>query len=88
VLAVTSDEPALNAPRLVDVACDLGFGILRPGDIKKARVGEIVIGARSPDKVVKALKPGTLVVTPGDRSDIIITTTLARSSGCRSPACC
>ncbi|MCM5558036.1 phosphate acetyltransferase [Pleomorphomonas sp. JP5] len=81
VLAVTSDEPALNAPRLVDVAGDLGFGILRPGDIKKARVGEIVIGARSPDKVVKALKPGTLVVTPGDRSDIIITTTLARSSG-------
>jgi len=81
VLAVTSDEPALNAPRLIDVASDLGFGILRPGDIKKARVGEIVIGARSPDKVVKALKPGTLVVTPGDRSDIIITTTLARSSG-------
>lgn len=81
VLAVTSDEPALNAPRLIDVASDLGFGILRPGDIKKARVGEIVIGARSPDKVVKALKAGTLVVTPGDRSDIIITTTLARSSG-------
>jgi phosphate acetyltransferase len=81
VLAVTSDEPALNAPRLVDVASDLGFGILRPGDIKKARVGEIVIGARSPDKVVKALRPGTLVVTPGDRSDIIITTTLARASG-------
>jgi len=81
VLAVTSDEPSLNAPRLIDVASDLGFGILRPGDIKKARVGEIVIGARSPDKVVKALRPGTLVVTPGDRSDIIITTALARASG-------
>lgn len=81
VLAVTSDEPELNAPRLVDVAADLGFGILRQGDMKKARVGEIVIAARSPDKLVKALKPGTLVVTPGDRSDLIITTTLARASG-------
>jgi phosphate acetyltransferase len=81
VLAVTSDEPALNSPRLIDVAADLGFGTFRRGDIAKARVNEIVIAARSPDKLVKALRPGTLVVTPGDRSDLIITTTLARASG-------
>ncbi|WP_237152783.1 phosphate acetyltransferase [Oryzibacter oryziterrae] len=81
VLAVTPDDPALNAPRLVDVADDLGFSIVRRGDIEKARVRDIVIAAGAPERLVTALKPGSLVVAPGDRSDQIITTTLARAGG-------
>lgn len=81
LMAVTLEEPALNAPLLGDVASDIGLSVLRDGDIKDARVQDIVIAARGPEKLVLHLRPGTLVITPGDRSDLIVTTALARASG-------
>jgi phosphate acetyltransferase len=81
LIGVTLEEPALNAPLLADVADDLGLTVLRSGDIAEARVQEIVIAARGPEKLVQFLRPGTLVVTPGDRSDLVLTTALARAGG-------
>jgi phosphate acetyltransferase len=81
LLGVVPDSAALAAPRLADVAEELGLSIVGAGDLEAARVQDVVVAARSPEHLVKYLRPGTLVVTPGDRSDVIITTTFARASG-------
>jgi len=81
LLGVVPESASLAAPRLADVAEDLGLSILEAGDLEAARVQDVVVAARSPEHLVKYLRPGTLVVTPGDRSDIIIATTFARASG-------
>jgi len=81
LLAVVRDDPALAAPRLTDVVADLGLEIVRSGALAESRVRDVVVAARSPEHLVDRLRPGTLVVTPGDRSDVIITTTLAASAG-------
>jgi phosphate acetyltransferase len=81
LFGVTLEEPSLNAPLLTDVAADLGFNVLRKGNMAEARVQDIVVAARGPEKLVLFLKPGMLVVTPGDRSDLVLTTALARAGG-------
>ena len=81
LLGVLPYDHDLTAPRLIDVANDLGFVVERPGDIGRARVREIVLAARGPEKLVASLRPGTLVVTPGDRSDLVLTAALARLGG-------
>jgi len=81
LLGVVPESASLAAPRLADVADDLGLSIVGAGDLEAARVQDVVVAARSPEHLVKYLRPGTLVVTPGDRSDVIITTAFARASG-------
>lgn len=81
LLGAVPDNASLAAPRLADVVEELGLGVVKAGDLKKARVQNVVVAARSPEHLVDKLGPGTLVVTPGDRSDIVIATTFARSSG-------
>lgn len=79
--ASPDNDPQLTAPRLLDVAADLGFAIERRGDIEQAYVREIVVASRGPEKLVSRLRPGTLIVTPGDRADLVVTATLARAGG-------
>ena len=81
LVCISPDNPELTAPRLVDVAENLGFTVDRPGDIEQARVHEIIVAARSADKLVERMRPGTLIVTPGDRSDVVLAAALARAGG-------
>ncbi len=82
VLSAVVDEPRLSAPRVIDVADSLGFEILQRGDIETARVELTLIAARAPEKLlVGYLHPGTLVITPGDRSDAILATALIAERG-------
>ncbi len=81
LVCVSPNNPDLTAPLLSDVAESLGFKIRRAGDIHQARIREIIVASRGVDKLVERLRPGTLVVAPGDRSDIVLTAVLARASG-------
>jgi phosphate acetyltransferase len=81
LIGVVSEDPALSAPRLSDIVNDLGFVVAHAGDLSRARMREVVVAARSPEHLVSFLRPGTLVVTPGDRADVVITTTLASAGG-------
>ncbi|WP_320143979.1 phosphate acetyltransferase [uncultured Cohaesibacter sp.] len=72
---------SLNAPRLKDVVAEFGCNIRYQGGLDMARMEDVVVAARPPEHLVKLFKPGTLVVTPGDRSDVIMTTALAQSAG-------
>lgn len=74
-------QDALNAPRTRDVADLLHAEILNAGDFEQRRVQRIVLCARAVPNSVQLLKPGVLVVTPGDRDDIILATSLAAMNG-------
>ncbi|MFF7705896.1 phosphate acetyltransferase [Pseudomonas sp. NPDC007930] len=71
----------LNAPRTRDVAELLGAQVLNAGDYEQRRMARIIICARTVVNTVPLLKPGVLVVTPGDRDDIILAVSLATLNG-------
>ncbi len=74
-------QDELNAPRTRDIADLLAARVLNAGDYEQRRVLKIVLCARAVANTVQLLKPGTLVVTPGDRDDIILAASLAAMNG-------
>jgi len=80
LLAAVPFAQRLNAPRLQDLVKALGLKVERTGNLGQ-RVQEIVVAARSVENMVDRLRPGALVVTPGDRSDVVLATALASVRG-------
>ncbi|MTJ81272.1 MAG: phosphate acetyltransferase [Telmatospirillum sp.] len=81
ILAGIPFETRLDAPRLLDVVDSLGLTVERAGDIEKARVQEIAVAGSAVENAIDWLRPGTLLVTSGDRGDIILATALAYLRG-------
>ena len=81
IIAAVPSNPQLSAPRVVDVVEALGLHVFHRGDIEKSRIQTHLIAARSPEKLIGHLRPGTLVVTPSDRSDAILATALVAQRG-------
>lgn len=71
----TSDE--LTHPRVKDVALFLNANIINAGEMHTRRVQSFTLCARGVENMLEALKPGVLVFTPGDRTDIIMATAIA-----------
>ena len=74
-------QEELNAPRTRDVAKLLGATVLHAGDDEHRRMEKIVLCARALPNTVELFQPRVLVVTPGDRDDIIVAASLAASNG-------
>ncbi|WP_191603324.1 phosphate acetyltransferase [Marinomonas algicola] len=70
-----SDE--LTHPRVKDVADFLNAKVINEGEISTRRVQSFTLCARSVENMLEALKPGVLVFTPGDRTDVIMATAIA-----------
>lgn len=81
IWGVIPDNPALAAPRTIDMARHLGATVLIEGDIGKRRVLDTILAGRSATEVIARMKPGTLVISTGDRDDIMLATALAASNG-------
>ncbi|AWN23730.1 phosphate acetyltransferase [Deinococcus irradiatisoli] len=81
LLGVIGEQPALYAPRTGDVARMLGAAVLNEGELGTRRVTSTVVSARSAPYVVDLMRPGALVVAPGDREDIVMAASLAHLSG-------
>lgn len=71
----------LVAPRVSDIQRYLGASILNKGDIDTRRVSRLSFCARSVSNIMSYLQPGCLLVTPGDRTDVIIATCLSALNG-------
>lgn len=71
----------LNALRTRDIAELLGAQVLNAGEAEQRRVNKIVLCARAVPNTVQLLRSGVLVVTPGDRDDIILAASLASLNG-------
>lgn len=79
---VLPDEPALSAPTVSQVQHALGAKVLLGDDSGLARdaLGFVFGGAMLPN-FLAALTPGCLVVTPGDRADLVVGALAAHSAG-------
>ncbi|MFJ9743370.1 phosphate acetyltransferase [Streptomyces sp. NPDC101166] len=79
---VLPDEPALSAPTVAQISHALGAKVLLGDDSGLARdaLGFVFGGAMLPN-FLNALTPGTLVVTPGDRADLVVGSLAAHSAG-------
>lgn len=78
--AIPWDE-TLSAPRTRDVAALIGAEVLHAGEYDTRRAEKIVLCARAVANTVELLQPRVLVVTPGDRDDIILAASLAAARG-------
>jgi phosphate acetyltransferase len=81
IWGIIKNNPALSAPRTIDVARHLGADVMIEGQITTRRVLDTVLAARSVTEVIPRLKPGTLVISAGDRDDVILAIALAESNG-------
>ncbi|MFJ3232618.1 phosphate acetyltransferase [Streptomyces sp. NPDC086787] len=79
---VLPDEPALSAPTVAQITQTLGGTVLLGDDSGLARdvLGFVFGGATLPN-FLGALTPGCLVVTPGDRADLVVGSLAAHSAG-------
>ena len=71
----------LMSPRTLDITRQLDFHALNEGDIETRRVKKITLCARTLPNMLNRLTAGTLIVTPGDRDDIILACALAETNG-------
>ena len=73
LLGVLPVQKMLSAPNLSQIAEEIGGRWLnvQPLGIKQ-RVYRVVVGAMTAKRIVDYLQPGTLIITPGDRDDIIL----------------
>ena len=83
LLGVLPVQHMLSAPNLVQVAEEIDGRWLNGRKAgAKQRVSRVVVGAMSANGIVDYLQPGTLIITPGDRDDIILAATAtARLAG-------
>ncbi|MDI9886353.1 phosphate acetyltransferase [Streptomyces sp. HNM0645] len=79
---VLPDEPALAAPTVAQVSQALGATVLLGDDSGLARDAlDFVFGGAMLPNVLNALKPGCMLVTPGDRADLVVGALAAHSAG-------
>jgi phosphate acetyltransferase len=79
---IVPDEPALSAPTVAQVTHALDAKVLLGDDSGLARdVLDFVFGGAMLPNFLAALTPGCLVVTPGDRADLVVGSLAAHSAG-------
>ncbi|MEV7344950.1 phosphate acetyltransferase [Streptomyces sp. NPDC093544] len=79
---VLPDEPALSAPTVAQIAQALDGTVLLGDSAGLARDAlDFVFGGAMLPNFLNALTPGCLVVTPGDRADLVIGSLAAHSAG-------
>ncbi len=74
-------DARLVAPRITDIAQYLQAQFLHNQCPINTRVQRISLSARTVPNMVDTLTPGTLIVTPGDREDVLLATAMAANNG-------
>ncbi|MFJ2785606.1 phosphate acetyltransferase [Streptomyces sp. NPDC093249] len=79
---VLPDEPALSAPTVAQITHALGASVVLGDEAGLARDAlDFVFGGAMLPNFLNALTPGCLVVTPGDRADLVVGALAAHSAG-------
>jgi len=71
----------LIAPRAKDLAQHLNASTIHEGELGLRRLNQVTFCARSIHNMVEHFRPGSLLVTSGDRSDVIVSACLAAMNG-------
>ena len=81
LLGVLPRQPILSNPTLEMILEGLGGETLHPGPDLDRVIDGVAIGAMEPGHMLERVGPGTLVIVPGDREDVILTLTTAHLMG-------
>lgn len=71
----------LAAARTADVARVLGARVLCEGEMSSRRVRRLALLARTVPNLVSHMSPGALLITPWDRSDVVLAVAMAAMKG-------
>lgn len=80
-LGLIPDRPLLNAPRVKELAEHLNAAVLNEGDWTRRRVLDVALCAASVRIACQRMGHGVLVITPGDREDVLLAAALASLEG-------
>jgi phosphate acetyltransferase len=80
-IAIIPANSDLMAVRVKDVGDALRAQVLFPGEARTRRVRDVALCAMSVANALRGMKPGTLVITPGDRNDIILAAAMTEQNG-------
>jgi BioD-like phosphotransacetylase family protein len=81
LLGVLPHQKLLSNPTLELIRDELRAELLNPPVSLEALVNDVVVGAMGAQNAVRFFKPGVLLITPGDREDLV----LAASAGMDAP---
>lgn len=73
VLGVMPYNPMLSSPTIEQIIEETKFQLLIGANNLKNRVEHILVGAMEPHNAINYIKNNSLIITPGDRGDIILT---------------
>ena len=71
----------LSACRAIDIAKHFNAKIINEGSIQSRRIKHISFCSRSVQNIISHLQPNALLVTSADRSDVLVTISLAAMNG-------
>lgn len=77
LIGAVPENSALTYCRTIDIARHLDAEILCEGEIHSRRVRKISLLARTVPNMLHTFQPGSILVTPADRNDVIIAVALA-----------
>ena len=83
LLGVITENPELNAVRTADIARYLNAEVMNAGEMDTRRIRRFVVTARGVPGMAEQnlFAPGALILTPGDREDVVMAASLAHLSG-------
>jgi phosphate acetyltransferase len=80
LVGVVSENPDLTQCRTIDIQRHLSAEVLSAGEMAQRRVKSLTVLARTVPNLLHTLTPGAILVTPADRTDVIIAVALAALS--------
>ena len=81
LLGILPVQPILSNPTLEMILEGVHGETLHPGPDLERVIDGVAIGAMEPGHMLERVGPGTLVIVPGDREDVILTLTTAHLMG-------
>jgi BioD-like phosphotransacetylase family protein len=72
LLGVIPHQPMLSRPTVDSIREELGAELLNEPRTLHALVEDVVVGAMGAQNAMKFFQPGVLLITPGDREDIVL----------------
>ncbi|MEA2674870.1 MAG: phosphate acetyltransferase [Chloroflexota bacterium] len=81
LLGILPVRPILSNPTLEMILEGVHGETLHPGPDLERVIDGVAIGAMEPGHMLERVGPGTLVIVPGDREDVILTLTTAHLMG-------
>jgi phosphate acetyltransferase len=80
LIGAVPENPELMSCRTVDIARYLNAEVINEGEISLRRVRRITLLARTVQNLVSAMTAGSILITPGDRTDVLLLVALAAAN--------